>query len=162
MIAYTKCLSSDQVEKAFRKLQMAVLSKEDRNKVLELLNKLSTQYPLLPEHYPKEVYPLFVTSKQYLQMVDGTLSKPFLPRDKDKCLRESTGTFGDHSSDGMDLLAILEDPDEPNETDNFWEEGEDDQEEVDQTDKAQSSQQKTQKKIHLTYQVNLWLKNAVK
>lgn len=139
---------------------MAVLSKGDRERLHSLLDKLSTQYPLFSENYPKEIFPLFVTSKQYLQMVDGTLDNPFLPRNKDGCVQESNANFGDHSSDGTDLLAILEDPDELNDAENFWEENEEDTELTDQPSPSQSSQAKSQRKSHMTYQVIISFKRS--
>lgn len=87
---------------------MASLCREDWARLSRILARSSNKYPLKSEHYPKEVFPLFLTSMQYLQMVDGTLKKPFLPRKADGCVEESKSIFGQHDSDGIDLLAILE------------------------------------------------------
>lgn len=142
-----------QVEKSFRKLQMAYLSREDRARLHLLLGNSSNKYPLKREYYPKEVFPLFVTSIEYLQMVDGTLKKPFLPRNENGCLQESNSAIGGHGTDGMDLLAMLEEPDQadsfPNEMNNYvpYEQG----------DHELSRQTKRQGRVHMNYEVTSFL-----
>ena len=37
------------------------------------------EYPIL-RGIPTDVFPLFLTTRQYLRMLDGTLSEPFFPR----------------------------------------------------------------------------------
>ncbi|CAD7695958.1 unnamed protein product [Ostreobium quekettii] len=66
----------DQVSRTFRKLQGAVLSAEEVRDLAELANG---EYPTLSE-IPSAAFPLFLTTRQHLQMLDGTLREPFFPR----------------------------------------------------------------------------------
>jgi hypothetical protein len=68
----------------------------------------ATIYTLLTEHVPTlGVFPLFVSSKQWLRLLDGACAQPFFPRDAEGQLQfDPDDAFGDPDGVGaaVDLL----------------------------------------------------------
>lgn len=88
-------------------------------------------------------------------MLDGTLKKPFIPRKEDGRVRENNSIIGDHCSDGLDLLAILENTRNINEEDNLSDEIEDSLEPLDRRAVLHTARPRLQTKLHMSYQVKL-------
>ena len=56
--------------------QMAVMGAAEYSRMVEV-----AAWPLHTLHeVPDEAFPLFVTSKQWLRLLDGTVARPFFPR----------------------------------------------------------------------------------
>lgn len=65
-----------QVARAFRKLQRAALRDHEWERASAAFN---TTYHTFKD-VPPEAFPLFLSSRTYLRMLDGTTERPFFPR----------------------------------------------------------------------------------
>ncbi|KAL6749214.1 P-loop containing nucleoside triphosphate hydrolase protein [Haematococcus lacustris] len=91
----------EQVRKAFRRMQLAVLQPWD---MLAVEASAEGVYHSM-QQVPTAAFPLFLISREYLNMLDGTLAEPFQPRHEDGSvvqLKESD------EGDGEDTLVELE------------------------------------------------------
>jgi len=96
----------EQVSRTFRKLQAAVLSEKD---LQELTKLVQSDYHVLRD-IPENVFPLFLTTRQYLRMLDGTLSKPFFPRRDNGAV--ALEDEDEQDPDGVDWEVDLDDDDD--------------------------------------------------
>ncbi|GMH41224.1 hypothetical protein BSKO_09134 [Bryopsis sp. KO-2023] len=136
----------EQVEKTFRKLQAAVLSKDQLQHVIDLGKNV---YPFRPfRDIPSEAFPLFLTTRQFLRMLDGTLQEPFFPRKEDGTLLHEDRDEILDDLDGMGLLVSL---DECDSDDEFA--GEAEMEEGEAGEKLHNSVKKSRQRVLLTYDI---------
>lgn len=68
----------EQVARAFHKLQAAALA-DSLDVLVDYLHASSEEYATLAQ-VPDAAFPLFVTTKTFLRMLDGTVKSPFFPR----------------------------------------------------------------------------------
>ncbi|GFH30803.1 uncharacterized protein HaLaN_29723, partial [Haematococcus lacustris] len=91
----------EQVRKAFRRMQLAVLQPWD---MLAVEAAAEGVYHSM-QQVPTAAFPLFLTSREYLNMLDGTLAEPFLPRHEDGSVVQPKEI---DEGDGEDTLVELE------------------------------------------------------
>ena len=68
----------EQVALSFRKLQAACLDAEGAARIAAAAAAAADMHMLQNE--PAAAFPLFLSTKKYLQLLDGTLAAPFFPR----------------------------------------------------------------------------------
>ncbi|GMH41232.1 hypothetical protein BSKO_09142 [Bryopsis sp. KO-2023] len=141
----------EQVEKTFRKLQAAVLSKDQLQHVIDLGKNA---YPFRPfRDIPSAAFPLFLTTHQFLRMLDGTLQEPFFPRKEDGTLMHNGGDEILDDLDGMGLLVSLDECDSDDEFSGEAEMEEGEGENGEAGEKLHNSVKKSRQRVHLTYDI---------
>lgn len=135
----------------------ALMEEKDRENTMSIIKSVNYKYPLLRRHYPTAAFPLFLTSLQYLQMVDGTLENPFYLRNKDGSIVKDKSDDAQFDVDGMDLLVMLDVLDDQSESDDSVLEtileGEEDEEPDCMQDKPEVIGNLPRQRVHMTYQV---------
>lgn len=67
----------EQVASSFRKLQTAAIGAVEARRLAEVAT--STELHTL-SNVPPECFPLFLSTRRWLHLLDGTLEDPFFPR----------------------------------------------------------------------------------
>jgi len=93
----------EQVARAFRKLQTAALASSPLE-LAECLEAANGEYATLNQ-IPDAAYPLFLTTKLFTQMLDGTLTTPFFARRENGTIISS---IDDLDNDGTTLAIALD------------------------------------------------------
>lgn len=136
---------------------MAALPEEERENTKAITRSVNFNKPLLRRDYPTTAFPLFLTSLQYLQIVDGTLETPFYPRNADGSIRKDESDEAHFDVDGMDLLVMLDVLDDESDSDDsvlgiiLEGEGEDESHSVEE--EPHLSSKVSRQRVHMTYHV---------
>ncbi|GLI67623.1 hypothetical protein VaNZ11_011870, partial [Volvox africanus] len=114
----------ERVALAFRRLQSAVLPPADFARVMAMA---SATYHTFRD-VPSEAFPLFLSSRAYLRMLDGTTDRPFFPRQPNGAILQLPDDGEELDPDGAALVVALD------------EDVSDDEEEADATGGAVANQ----------------------
>ncbi|KAG2432292.1 hypothetical protein HYH02_013015 [Chlamydomonas schloesseri] len=93
----------EQVARAFRKLQRAALRDHEWERASAAF---SATYHTFKD-VPPEAFPLFLSSRTYLRMLDGTTERPFFPRAANGAIIQVAGDGDEADPDGAALVVAL-------------------------------------------------------
>ncbi|KXZ49100.1 hypothetical protein GPECTOR_23g31 [Gonium pectorale] len=94
----------ERVARAFRRLQSAVLPEEQYARVVALSNATYHTF----RDVPSEAFPLFLSSRACLRMLDGTTARPFFPRVPNGAILQLPDDGEEVDPDGAALVVALD------------------------------------------------------
>ncbi|KAI3424745.1 hypothetical protein D9Q98_008134 [Chlorella vulgaris] len=113
----------NQVARSFSKLRVAAVPE-----LADVFAEAAAKelHSLHAEAVPAEAFPLFLSSRQFLRLLDGTIEQPFFPRRADVSIMWGQAEGEDFDPDGMNLRVELDAAADMEFDDSEEEEGEED------------------------------------